>query len=89
MYSESYSIVSQFIWKFLEGVSWNIWPQPCLFSYGIGMISTTNSLKKTMVKLEPLNDINIWEKWFSSGICHAIHICVKANDKYMTDYDKQ
>ena len=42
-----------------------------------------------MVKLEPLNDINIWEKWFSSGICHAIHICVKANDKYMTDYDKQ
>ena len=28
------------------------------------------------------------EKAIRGGICHAIHQYVKANDKYMKDYDK-
>ena len=28
------------------------------------------------------------EKGIREGICHAIHRCAKANNKYMKDYDK-
>ena len=28
------------------------------------------------------------EKWSRWGICHAIHLYVKANNKYIKDYDK-
>ena len=28
------------------------------------------------------------KKGIRGGICHAIHRCVKASNKYMTDYDK-
>ena len=28
------------------------------------------------------------EKDIRGGICHAIHRCAKANNKYMKDYDK-
>ena len=28
------------------------------------------------------------EKGIRGGICHAIHQCGKANNKYMKDYDK-
>ena len=28
------------------------------------------------------------EKRIRVGICHAVHRCAKANDKYMKDYDK-
>ena len=28
------------------------------------------------------------EKGIKGGICHSIHRCAKANNKYMKDYDK-
>ena len=28
------------------------------------------------------------EKRIGVGICHAVHRCAKANDKYTKDYDK-
>ena len=48
-------------------------------------------LKKTEVKLELLfnNDMLLMvEKGIRGGICHAIHIYAKANNKYMKNYDK-
>ena len=49
------------------------------------------ALKKAKVKLELLTDIDmllIVEKWIRWEICHAIHQYLKANNKYMKDYDK-
>ena len=49
------------------------------------------ALKKTEVKLEWLTDMDVLlkvEKEISGGICHAIHWYVKANNKYMKDYDE-
>ena len=49
------------------------------------------SLKRTEVKLELLNDIDMLlmvEKGIRGRICHAFHRYVKANNKYMKDYDK-
>ena len=49
------------------------------------------ALKKTKVKLDILTDINILfmvEKGIRGGICHAIYRYVKANNKYMKNYDK-
>ena len=47
--------------------------------------------KKTGVKLELLtnNDMLMMvEKGTIGGICHAIHRYVKANNKYMNNYNK-
>ena len=49
------------------------------------------ALKKTEVKLELLNDIDMIlmnKKGVRGGMCHAIHWYAKANNKYMKDYDK-
>ena len=48
-------------------------------------------LKKTEVKLELLTDVDMLlmvENRIRGGICHAIHRCAKANNKYMKNYDK-
>ena len=48
-------------------------------------------LKKTKVKLDLLTDIDIVsmeDKCIIGGICRAIHRYVKANNKYMKNYDK-
>ena len=48
-------------------------------------------LKKTEVELELITKIDMLlmvEKDIRGGICHAIHRCAKANNKYMKDYDK-
>ena len=48
-------------------------------------------LKETGVKLELLtnNDMLMMvEKGFRGGICHAIHMYAKANNKYMKNYIK-
>ena len=48
-------------------------------------------LKKIKVKWDLLTDTNLLlmiEKGIRGGICHAIHRYVKANNKYMKDYDK-
>ena len=50
-----------------------------------------SSLKKTKVKLELFTDIYIslmMENGIRGGICCAVHWYVKANNKYMKDYDK-
>ena len=47
-------------------------------------------LKKTKVKLDLLTDIDMLlmlGKGIRGGICHFIYIYVKANNKYMKDYD--
>ena len=47
--------------------------------------------KKTEVELELLANIDMLlmvEKGSRGGICHAIHSYVKANNKYMNNYDK-
>ena len=47
-------------------------------------------LKKTKVKLELLTGVDkllMVEKGIRGGICHAIHIYAKANNKYMKNYD--
>ena len=43
--------------------------------------------KKNKVKLDLLTDIDML-LMVEKGICHAIHRRVKANNKYMKDYDK-
>ena len=48
-------------------------------------------LKKTEVKLELLNDVDMLlmiEKGIRGGICHAILRYAKANNKYLKDYNK-
>ena len=48
-------------------------------------------LKKTGVKLELINDVDMLlmiEKGIRVGICHSIHRHAKENSKYMEDYDK-
>ena len=49
------------------------------------------ALKKTEVKLKLSTDIDIIlmvEKGIRSGIYHSVNRYVKANDKYMKDYDE-
>ena len=49
------------------------------------------TLKKTKVKLDLLTDINVLliiEKVIRDRICHTIYRYVKANNKYMKNYDK-
>ena len=50
------------------------------------------ALKKTKVKWALLNDIDMLflmvEKGITGGICHAIQWYIKANNKCMTNYDK-
>ena len=51
----------------------------------------SNFKKKTEVKLEVLADINtllMVQKGIRGGICDAIHIYAKANNKYMKNHDK-
>ena len=51
----------------------------------------SNFKKKTEVKLEVLTDINtllMVQKGIRGGICDAIHIYAKANNKYMKDHYK-
>ena len=48
--------------------------------------------KKTKVKLELLTDnvmLLMVEEGIRGGMCHAIHRYVKANNKYMKNYDEQ
>ena len=49
------------------------------------------ALKKIKLKLDLLADINMLlmaEKGIRGGICHSIYRYVKANNKYMINYDK-
>ena len=49
-------------------------------------------LKNTGVKLELLTDNDMLlmvEKGIRGGICHAIQIYAKANNKYMKNYDEK
>ena len=48
-------------------------------------------LKKSKVELDLFSDIDMLlmvEKGIRGGICNAIHQYVKANNKYMKNYDK-
>ena len=48
--------------------------------------------KKTKLKLGPLTDIGMFlmvGKGIRGGICHAVYGIVKANNKYMKDFDKK
>ena len=48
-------------------------------------------LKKTGVKLELLKDMDMLlmtEEGIRDGICHSVHRYLRANNKYMKDYDK-
>ena len=48
-------------------------------------------LKKAEVKLELLTDVDMLlmvQKGVRGGICHAMHIYAKTNNKYMKDYNK-
>ena len=50
-----------------------------------------SSFKKTVVKLELLNDIDMLlmvEKGIRGGICYAVYRYAKVIKKYMKDYDK-
>ena len=50
-----------------------------------------NGLHKIKSKLELLTDIDMLlmvEEGIGSGLCHAISWYVKANNKYMNNYDK-
>ena len=55
-----------------------------------GLLRQT-ALKKTKVKLDLLTDVNMLlmvEKGIRGGICHSSYQNVKANKKYLKDYDK-
>ena len=50
------------------------------------------ALKKAGVKLELLTGIDMLimvDKGIRGGICHAIHIYAKANNKFVKNYDKK
>ena len=63
-------------------------PLKFLSAPGLGMQA---ALKKTEVKLELLTNMDVLlkvKKEVSGAICHAIHQYVKANNKYMKDYNE-
>ena len=54
-------------------------------------LAWVEALKNTKLKLDLLTDIGILlmaEKGIRGGTCHSICRYVKANNKYMKDYDK-
>ena len=56
-----------------------------------GLLAWQACLKKTNVKLELLTDyymLLMVEEGIRDGICHSIHRCAKANNKYMENYNK-
>ena len=72
----------------------------CLNMYGLDPVYFLSApglawqacLKKTGVKLELINDIDMLlmiEKGIRGGICHSIHRRAKANNKYMKYYEKE
>ena len=66
-------------------------PDPAHFLSAPGL-AWQGYLKKTGVKLELLTDIDMLmmaEKWTRrGGMCSAVHIHAKANNKYMKSYDE-
>ena len=51
----------------------------------------TTAFKETKVKLDLLTNIDMFlmvEKGIRQGICHSIQRYVKADNKYMKDYNK-
>ena len=63
-------------------------PLKFLSAPGLGLQA---ALKKTEAKLELLTDMDVLlkvKKEVSGAICHAVHQYVKANNKYMKDYDE-
>ena len=72
----------------------------CLDKYGLDPVYFVSALglawqaclKKTEVKLELLTDYDMMlmiKKGIRGGICQATHKYAKANNKYMTNYDKK
>ena len=48
----------------------------------------TDVFKETKVEIELLTDVDVLlmvEKGIRGGMCHAVHVYVKANNKYMKD----
>ena len=68
---------------------YNLYPGHFLSAPGLAWQA---ALKKAGVKLELLTGIDMLimvEKGIRGGICHAIHIYAKANNKFVKNYDKK
>ena len=69
---------------------WNIWDWSSSPFFRKGL-AWQAAIKKTTVRLDLLTDINMLltvEKSTRGELCYAIHQHVKANNKYMKQYDK-
>ena len=69
---------------------WNIWTWSAKFISAPGL-AWQAALKKTKVKIDLLNDINMLlmvEKGVRGVICHSISWFTKANKKYVNGSDK-
>ena len=90
-YLKSNSLLLTDVFENFRKLCLNFFPLDTVKFHSAFGLAWQASLKKSVVKLELLSDIDmllIVEKGIEGGICHAIHRYAKANNKYMKDYDK-
>ena len=88
--AEKYIVIGRCIWKHSQEVHWDIWTWFYHF-LSVPGLAWQACLNKTEIELELLTDIDmllIIEREIQGGICHTMHQYGKANNKYITDYNK-
>ena len=91
LYVQSDTLLLADVYENFRNMCLNIYELDPVYFVSAPGLAWQACLKKTGVKLELITDydmILVIEKGISGGICQVTHRYVKANDKYMKNYDK-
>ena len=91
LYLKNDTLLLSDIFENFRQIYLNIYHLDPPITFSVPGLAWQAALKRTEVKLELLTDIDMLlmvVKWSEEGICHTIHRYIKANNRYMKDYDK-